>query len=89
MGGRALPSLAVSQDGADRRFVPMEARASLELCGQDRVTPEAIQRVIDALDHAAEWSQTAAVFERLVDRRTETAQGLDDMRPAGDRRVAG
>ena len=80
IGGQALPRLGGSQDGADRRFVPMEARAALELCGQDRVTPEAIQGVIDALDRAAEWSQLAAVFEWLAHRRTETVQGLDDIR---------
>lgn len=46
------------------------------------MTPQAIQRVIDALDQPAEWSQLTAVFNWLADRRTESAQGLDDMRPA-------
>ncbi len=75
---RHLPPPGMTPDNPGERFVPMDPLAALELCGEDDVTPEAVQRVIDTLDRLGEWDALTKVFEWLVEPRTELCTGLDD-----------
>ena len=75
------PSAAAPVAGEGERFVQLDPLTALELCGADRVTPDAAQRAIDALDRLGAWDRLAAVFEWLSEPRTERFASLDDRPP--------
>jgi len=76
---RNLQPLGMTEKTRGERFVEMEPIRALELTGDDRATPEAVEAVIGVLDRAADWERLSAVFDWLAETRTERTDSLDHL----------
>ena len=79
VSARSLHPLGTTKETRGGRFVEMEPLQALELCGDDRMTPEAVEAVLGVLDRAADWVRLSAVFDWLAKTRTERIDSLDQM----------